>query len=136
MKWKIFNKVNNENGAALWSVIVIISIVLFIITSSFTYLLEHRKILQMRLQQMQATEIVKNGVVLLKNKIVNQEQIIKGTYHYAYINGTVSIRVYDITKNEIMAKISGSELRSGIQTYDVRINTATNKITYFVKSIN
>ncbi len=127
--------IKNENGAVLWIVIVISFLLIIIVTSSFSYLLEHRKIIQMRLQQLQANEYVKNGMVFIKNKLALGEELSKGKYTEYYSTGFVEIVIIDKSKTELFARISGNNGKGAIQTYEVVMNIDTHQVKYFLKAV-
>lgn len=127
--------IHNENGAVLWIVMVVSFIIFLIITSSLTYLLEHRQILQMRLQQLHALEIVKNGVVFIKNKLLLEEEIDQSQYYEYYSNGYIEIGIVEQNDHELIVKISGYVGSDVVQTYKVGFDTHLGTVTQFVKTV-
>lgn len=135
MRLILLCKYKNETGAALWAVLLISFIILYIVTSSFIYLLEHRQIIDMRFQQVRATEYVKNGLVYLQDLIANDIEIKKGTITEHYVTGTTEINIIAANDHEIHAKISGFDQKGGIQTYDVVLSTESKQILSFLKTV-
>ncbi len=126
---------NNERGAALWSVMLISVLILFIVTSSITYFVEHRRILHMRLEQIQAIELVKNGIVFIKAKIANNDPIETTTYTEHFANGWVRIKIAQADKITVHAVITGYTESERLQSYEVKIDRIDQKVTYFAKTV-
>lgn len=135
MSRSIREVVKNEDGAALWVVIVISFIIILIVTSAFTYLFEHRQILQMRLHQLQATELVKNGIAIMKSKLALGEVIDQMSYVEVYSSGRVEITILGHSEEELMVRISGYVDSKAVQSYRVSINTNTALVTQYVKVV-
>lgn len=133
MKRSLSALFHNEEGAVLWIVVVISFIIILIVTSSFTYLLEHRQILQMRLYQLQASELVKNGIVFIKNNLALDQEIDQSYYVEHYSNGRVEIAIVSQVDQRLLMKVSGYIQSSAVQTYKVSIHMITGQILEFEK---
>lgn len=128
---------NDERGAALWSVLVIIFIILFVVTYSFSYLIEHRTFIHMRLQQIQASELVQNGVAVLKNYIdsTDFENLKVSSFAEYYETGSTEIRITEVHEDVLQAVISGLEKNGAVQSYKVHIELNSNRVIYFIKTL-
>lgn len=126
---------HNQRGAALWSVLLISFILLFIITSSVSYIVEHKSVLKMRLQQMQAGELVKNGVAYLKAKIASNEDFESHSYTEHYVNGRVEMKIIEVNELLVHAIISGYPQSDQLQSYEVKIDRVENKVIHYTKTV-
>lgn len=132
MNLKGMRVLKSETGAALWQVLIISFLSLLLLASAIQPGLQYRQLLEMRLGQLQAMNMVQNGVVYLKNKLELGESI-SDTEERTYANGKFEIHVESLGTKEIRAIITGYSERGYQQSYRVSINMVTLQVTAFIK---
>jgi hypothetical protein len=132
MKLKGMRVLKSEAGAALWLVLIISFLSLLLLASAIQPGLQHRQLLEMRLGQLQAMNMVQNGVVYLKSKLALGESF-SDKEEITYPKGKFVIHVESLGSEEITAIITGYSERGYQQSYRVKINIDSLQITMFIK---
>lgn len=125
--------IRNERGAALWIVLFCCFVIMFLITSVSVMMIKHYEMIQMRLMQMQATELVYNGIVFLQESIQMQLSFAEPIITIPYEMGFVEIVILEQKEDLMYVKITAYEESGGVQTYKVKIDVNTGEVIFYEK---
>lgn len=124
---------HNERGAVLWIVLICCFLLMLFMASISLFVIEHKDLLQMRIKQLQAKELVLNGIDYLKECIAVEYSFEESNIIVSYANGYVTITIMMQNEEELYARIVGYEKNGGVQTYDVKFDLNTNQVIFFEK---
>lgn len=125
--------IHNERGAVLFVVLICCAIFILLITNVTLDLIQHREMIQMRMKQLQATQLVQNGISYIQECIRMHIPFNESSIEVVYPNGLVNISIMEQTEHFLYVRMTAYEHNGGIQTYDVRIDKTTNEVIVFEK---